>query len=121
MSVKFEDQVPEDLFAELQRSIELNGLFWTEGESSDVVHALVVSLDGVRQASPAPWLKTLDLTASRHDGCSHTFGCGIRLFLLQIRWQDEENLVISQSSPSFQPRAWLKTQSDPQASSIWAG
>jgi len=67
MSVKFEDQVAEDLFVELQRSIELDGQLWTERESSQMVHPLVVGLNGVRQAPSAPWLKALDLAASRYD------------------------------------------------------
>jgi len=68
-----------------------------------MVDALAIASYGVRETASAPWLKTLDLTAARCDGCSYTLGRGASLFLLQVRRQDEEDFVISQSSPSFQP------------------
>lgn len=91
----------ENLLVETQATVEILGLIAPQRQPRYVIRALRIALDRVRKTPPPPHLQTLDLSTFRRDVGADVLGRLRRGFVLQVRWEDEGQLILVQSSASF--------------------
>src|SRR5207245_11787161 len=102
------DQVPEHLFGDLQRRLELGDALRIDPEILEDVRALLLVLDLVCQLALAPEVGALRGATRPLDQRVHALDNLLDLVVIQVGTNDVQNFVIPQRGPpsyGFRPRS----------------
>ena len=106
-SVDASDEVAEDLFGDEQGVLELGDGLGRGLEEDDVVRALTMSIDRVRQAAATPRGDLHDLAAGRDDAAGGPIDEGLAFVVRDVGADDEHEFVAAQRAqllPMGMPR-----------------